>query len=66
MLMPMNYCEREVVGCNCSRGVKEADCTQVLCGEPAVMKIRGAWYCLEHGEKVQDFWDRAKKAGKTL
>jgi hypothetical protein len=54
----MNYCERPIVDCECNQGFKEDDCTQVLCGEPAVMKVRGVWYCLEHGEHMQAFWDR--------
>lgn len=63
----MNTCPRTIVGCECNNGVKEPDCTEVLCGKPVVMKVRGIWWCLEHGEIVQAFWDRVETAkGRTL
>ncbi len=56
----MTYCERPIVWCDCDRGVKEPDCTEVLCGKPVVMRVRGTWFCLEHGEKSQAFWERVE------
>lgn len=57
----MNYCQYIVVECECSRGFKEPDCNEQLCGEPAVMKYRGKWYCLRHGEMKEALWEGNRK-----
>lgn len=57
----MSNCQRAIVDCTCSCGYRETDCPEVLCDEPAIMKYRGKWYCLEHGEEVQDIWENNDK-----
>jgi hypothetical protein len=44
------YCLK---GCRCDKGVQEPDCDQVLCGEPATVKIHNEWYCAPHSIKIQ-------------
>src|ERR1700745_513041 len=45
-----HYCEYPIKGCSCDSGVREPDCNEVLCDEPASIKIYQKWYCEKHGE----------------
>jgi hypothetical protein len=57
----VNYCEY-ASSCNCEYGYQEVDCNQVVCGEPAAVKIDQHWYCDKHGDRMQAISDRHKKA----
>ena len=54
-------CEYALKGCRCEGGVMEPDCDEVLCGEPASIKIHRQWYCEKHGDRVQAILDRHQK-----
>jgi hypothetical protein len=54
-------CVYGLKGCRCENGVKEPDCNEVLCGEPATVEIRGEHYCATHAERIQAMIDRQEK-----
>jgi hypothetical protein len=56
-----HYCEYPIKGCSCDSGVREPDCDEVLCDEPASIKIYQKWYCEKHGDRVQAIIDRHEK-----
>lgn len=56
-----HWCEYALKGCRCEGGVMEPDCDEVLCGEPASIKIHRQWYCEKHGDRVQAILDRHQK-----